>query len=240
MPIPLAVLLALLPSILFIGMMRWWDRREPEPPRLIVRLFLLGIVAFGIIFGIRIVLETMLVSLRFLPPSAALLEGMPTVTDAIIWSLLFALVAEGVKFLIGYFMTRNLDDFNQAVDGIVYLTAIAWGAVLVENSIILYQDMFDVPAFHLIFGTLLAGISSGFAGLAMGRFVISQRDEKQKTRGVFTLVGGLGAAVALHALFRFFIYMNNDRIAGLIVMVGGLYVLSRFLIARYVQIHNKA
>ncbi len=231
----LSIAVALLPSVLFIIMMRWWDRREPEPRQVILYLFLLGIVSAAVIFIVRALFETILVSLRFLPPSAVLLHETPTITDALVWSLLIALVAEGIKFGIGYWATYRLRAFTQAVDGIVYLTAIAWGAVLVENIITVLQNSAETVVFQLIFGTLVVGISSGFAGLALGRFLISRRDHEQKNHDVRVLITGLSAAIGIHMLFRFFVYMQNERIAGLIVIIGAMYLFSRFLIARYVK-----
>jgi RsiW-degrading membrane proteinase PrsW (M82 family) len=243
MPLVLVLLAAVLPSILWLLVMRWWDRGEPEPPRLLARLFVGGIVGALVIAILRFLGQVTLVSSGILPPLSTLSpeDGMTALLGG---ALLIATIQEVVKFAIAKRLVENQRAFSQVVDGIIYTTTVAWGVALVENAVILTRWFFTLPTlpgtaiaalvYQLVFTTLLLGVSSGYAGLALGQARFQSGGAGDATRyGIFAR--GLTEAILLHAAFRFLLYLEQPRLAGVVVVLAALYLFSRFAVVRFTR-----
>lgn len=88
----------------------------------------------------------------------------------------------------------------------------------------------------MIFTTLLLGVSSGYAGLALGiarwRADTGRSEQADARSGhlaqTWILGRGLLEAIALHAAYRVLLYLDQARLAGLVVVLAALYLFSRF------------
>lgn len=129
-----AVPVALFPSVLWILVMRWWDRREPEPRGLIVRLFLAGVVGASVIFGLLLAGQLLFVSAGLLPPLDALRAEDPVPT-LLFTAAFIAVTQELTKFVLTRWLVARSKAFTQIIDGVVYATTVAWGSRLWRISL---------------------------------------------------------------------------------------------------------
>ncbi|HWT92911.1 MAG TPA: PrsW family intramembrane metalloprotease [Solirubrobacteraceae bacterium] len=193
----LAVGLAVLPVPVYLAVVLFIDRYEPEPVRMVALTFAWGatIAAF-----VAIVLNTVgeVVVSESLGADAAELYG---------YSISAPIVEESAKgfVLFGIFWLFRRE-FNGVVDGIVYAALVGLGFAMTEN--VLYYGRGAVedgipgavgtfvvrgllsPFAHPIF-TAMTGIGLGVATVARSPFV----------RTVAPLIG-LGLAMALHSLWN--------------------------------------
>lgn len=237
MSLVLALPVALFPSILWLLVMRWWDRREPEPPRLLARLFVAGVLGAVVIGILRLLLQVVLVSGGFLPPLAALSldDGL---VPLLFGALAIAAIQEVVKFAITERLVRHERAFSHAVDGIIYATTVAWGVALVENVLVLLRSLpllhgFDGPAissltYQLLFTTLMLGVASGYAGLALGQ--VRLRRSTSRMSAMMVIARGLFEAIFLHTTFRVLILLEQPTLAGVMTLLAAVYLFSRFAV----------
>ena len=194
----LLLTIALAPGIFWLWYFNSRDKYEPEPLSLVVRMFLLGIVAAAIAFFIE-------------NQVAAYLPGL------IFVGLAVPVIEELLKFsMVGLFMYRNTE-FDEPMDGIVYATATALGFATLEN--IVY--VLDIPSISSLFitGTLRAILSvpahALFAiiwGYALGIAKFMPDTGRKGT----VIAGGLLLGITVHCIFNFLL---EQQYAGLAVLL---------------------
>ena len=153
------LLAAVLPAIVLMIYVYKKDKVEKEPIGLIVRLFVLGMVA-GPLAGF---VETLFFSLfdATIPPGALQL--------VLKFFIGVAAVEEGFKYLFLNTVRKN-PHFNYVFDGIVYAVAVALGFAALENVLYVFEGGFEVAVMRAIFsvpGHCADGVVMGcFFGLA--------------------------------------------------------------------------
>lgn len=186
--IALSLLLALLPSVFWLALYLWEDRREPEPRRLLLRLFLAGIM-------------TACVSVLLQEP----LRAAGTIGPVQVG--LIALIEKGTMLIAALFVAWRTRAFTQVIDGVVYLVAVALGFAFVENFLFfaywvpqhagasISSTLARVLIIRFLLTTFVHTLTAGICGLTLGvaRF--------RTASGWLLVAGGLAAAVALHAAF---------------------------------------
>lgn len=186
--IALSLLLALLPSVFWLALYLWEDRREPEPRELLFRLFLAGMM-------------TACISVLLQEPIRALGKIGPMQV------LLIALIEKGTMLLAALFVAWRTKWFTQVIDGVVYLVAVALGFAFVENFFFFAywvpahageavgSTLARVSTIRFLLTTFVHTLTAGICGLALGaaRF--------RSASGWLLIAGGLAVAVALHAVF---------------------------------------
>lgn len=231
----LSLLVVVFPSILWILVVRWWDRHEPEPRRLIAHLFLWGVIGGFIATGAEKLFEIVAVTSDILPPFDALSLN----TGALALAALAGGIAcfhETMKFCLTRALTARESAFTEVVDGIVYAATLGFGTALVANLVALLKlsldpaGVPDVAFLHFlsqsVFTSLLYGVSAGYMGFALGTVVLRR---KLTRHGKFTvLVGGLAVAITLHATFRFLSFLSEPRLAGLLATIAAVHLFSHF------------
>lgn len=193
------VVLAFAPGIFWLWYVYQKDQWEPEPQKLVVKTFFLGMLCA-------------------LP--AALLE-VPFARSGI---LLIAIAAPVIEEYAKYFVVsrsvyRQID-FNEPMDGIVYSAAAALGFASIENLLYLIQAqghdiltpiflgraIFSVPG-HVLFSTIW--------GAALGRAKFVSDPARQRV-----LIGsGLLAAMAAHGLFNLLAMFGLLGALGLLIFL---------------------
>jgi len=198
-------LLALVPLIAVLAVVRWVDRWEPEPFPARVFAFMWG--AGVSILTALVVDETLNLYSHHLGVSRSQFF-MITVQSPVVEE-----VAKGIGVLIIFLIAQRT--FDGPVDGVVYAATIAAGFAFVENiqyfglalrdggdsdlAYTFYVRGVLSPFAHLTF-TSCTGIALGFAGrgpLRIGR-----------TIGLF--LGGLALAIVLHAGFNLGSALNEN------------------------------
>ena len=153
---------ALLPAIVLMAYVYHKDSVEKEPVRLIVRLFLLGMLAGPLAAIVENVLITAFSEL--IPPGVVLL--------VLEFFVGVAAVEEGLKYLFLNTVRHN-PEFNYVFDGIVYSVAVALGFAALENVLYVFTGGIEVALWRGIFsvpGHCADGVVMGcFFGLAKQR-----------------------------------------------------------------------
>ena len=215
-------LLGAAPSILWLLYFLRQDK-HPEPKRLIVRVFLLGMLATIPAIFLEKELHAILRQFRL--------------SDVQFYFLYFifgvALVEELFKFFttrIGIFSNRNLDE---PVDVMIYIITAALGFAAYENILLLLRlgpvypvaDIIWITAFRFIGATFLHALASGLFGYFLAISLFSRK----RTWLPYSLIG-LTLATVLHGLFNFYIYtIGADKIFHLIFPTIVLVVIAFFV-----------
>jgi RsiW-degrading membrane proteinase PrsW (M82 family) len=193
----LAVVLALLPVPVYLALVLFIDRYEPEPLRMIVLTFLWGatIAAF-----VAIVLNT--------AGEALVSEELGSdVGELYGYSISAPIVEEGAKGLALFGIYRFFRrEFNGVIDGIVYAALVGLGFAMTENVLYYGRGAAEEGIVGAVSTFVVRGLMSPFAhpvftamtGIGLG-IAVSTRSRTLRT--VAPLLG-LGAAMALHSLWN--------------------------------------
>ena len=157
------VLLAFAPALFWMWFFYRRDRWEPEPKRLVLKLFLLGALSAAPVYWIQ----------THLPGGHVLLFDL---------FVRVAFVEEFFKILPVLLFACWHRQFNEPMDGIIYAIAAALGFATVEN--VLYGVLFDSPRLILYraFSSTLAHVGfSGILGYHVGRAKFMPRLGKRRT-----------------------------------------------------------
>lgn len=212
-----ALIAAFVPSLFFLVLVYTRDRFEREPKLLIVKLYVMSVLAVAI----AAVLEL---------ASHVTLQGS---TGVIVLSAAgVGLIEEGSIFAIMVLGTRRTAHFNEPVDGMVYASAVALGFAAIETLTYIIraydqavgQAITTTQAAHLaivvvaparaITGNLGHMAFSGIVGYAYAR----------RRLGTGSRAGVLGAyagAAALHGAYDGFLALNAPVLA-YTVLIGSL------------------
>ena len=158
---PMEILLAaaILPAIILMVYVYKKDTVEKEPPRLILRLFVLGMIAGPIAAVVE--------NLAFNFFEAIFEPG--TLLLILEYFIGVAAVEEGFKYLFLNTIRKN-PEFNYVFDGIVYAVAVALGFAALENVFYVFDGGLEVAAMRAVFsvpGHCADGVVMGcFFGLA--------------------------------------------------------------------------
>ena len=150
---------AILPAIILMVYVYKKDTVEKEPPRLILRLFVLGMIAGPIAAVVE--------NLAFNFFEAIFEPG--TLLLILEYFIGVAAVEEGFKYLFLNTIRKN-PEFNYVFDGIVYAVAVALGFAALENVFYVFDGGLEVAAMRAVFsvpGHCADGVVMGcFFGLA--------------------------------------------------------------------------
>ena len=184
-----AAAVALLPLPLYVGVVLWLDRFEPEPRGMLAVAFLWGasvaIVVSGVVNGVM---------------DAVIGQGWTSVVSA-------PLVEEALKAaILVRFYRRRKDEFDGVVDGVIYAAMVGLGFAFAEN-VDYYARAFQhggTAGLALLF--TLRGIVAPFShplftsltGLGLG----VARQARSRAAAVVAPAAGFAGAVLLHALWN--------------------------------------
>ena len=140
-PDVLLIAAAVLPAVALLWLVYRADKVEKEPPRLLLRLILLGILATIIAKALE---RLGLMALSSLVPPNTL------VFDVLLYFGIVAFAEEGSKYFLLKKATWNSPEFNCRFDGVVYATFIALGFALWENIGFVLFYGFDVALLRAV------------------------------------------------------------------------------------------
>ncbi len=170
--VALLLTIAIAPGAFWLWYFLQRDRLRPEPRFLIQRVFLLGMVA-AFVAGI---LE--FAYFRSVGPGN---QGL-VLRGVVLAAAVIGIIEEGVKFLAVYLRVYRRAEFNEVLDGIIYMVAASLGFATIENVFYVYgggvsvgvaRALLSVPG-HAFFGAL-SGFYMGvakFAGAAEGAWLL--------------------------------------------------------------------
>jgi len=192
-----AVAVALFPLPVYIGIVLWLDRFEPEPRAMLAMAFLWGasvaVVVSGVVNGV-----------------------MDEVIGAGLTSIVTApVVEEALKAVILFrFYAKRRDEFDGVVDGLIYAAMVGLGFAFAENvdyyGRALQKDGMAGLAVTFTLRGMIAPFShplfTGFTGLGLGL----ARQSRRRWVILAAPIAGFSGAVGLHATW------NAGASAGLI------------------------
>ena len=242
----LILVTGILPTIIWLLFWLEEDRKNPEPKNLLVRGFILGGLAVILAFYFE------QLAIRFLGPFSSpafdLALSLPTlrfIALEIPLLLSWAFIEEVAKYLVasvGLFTNKN---FDEPIDAMIYMITVALGFSAFENSLFLVNTLLNGndQIYFLMTGnlrflgaTVLHLVSSALVGSAIALAFCARTWVKTI---VITL--GIIGATLLHALFNFFIIINNgENILGVLLLLwlGAFFVIYLFERAKVVVCGN--
>lgn len=234
----LALVLGLLPGLAWL-LFYLREDLHPEPKRLLLYTFIAG-ASFSV-FALLLQLCTN----GTLPQFFAALgvefptlyfcdSGLPGLGIAFLSPLsLFVLagIEEIIKFAAAYAAIHNNPEFDEPVDAMIYMVVAALGFATVENigalqgltpHVAFVGDLFETLSLRFVGATLLHTLTSAIVGYF---WAVSIRDFNSHR----FVVWGLALATILHAVFNYFIILNDTfAYPVLFVLIMGFFVLNDF------------
>jgi protease PrsW len=210
----LAAVGGFLPTIFWLWFWLHEDKKKPEPTRLIMKTFIVG----GFFIVAAFLLE------KLVSPSGDLVGQIlstyqnnfsPWLIIIAGWPLIaWALIEEFVKYAAAYVAALKNKNFDEPIDAMIYMITAALGFAAVENFLflinVLHTDNFALGSFLLtgnlrfLGATLLHTVTSAILGAFLS-FSFYRGAKFKLLSGIV----GLVVATALHALFNFFIIINE-------------------------------
>jgi RsiW-degrading membrane proteinase PrsW (M82 family) len=184
------IVMALVPAVVWLTFFYRRDRLEPEPKHLVLQMVLLGGLLASAV-GIPLVDNLFAVPnwLSSSPAWAQLLGGF----------FIVGMTQEFIKYAAVRFTVYYAKDFDEAIDGIIYTTAVAIGYALILNIDFVVRSggvNLGSGAVRMVLTTLAQASFAGVVGYFLGRM-------KFEKRPLYWMPLGLTIAAALNSLFYF-------------------------------------
>ncbi len=209
----IAVIIGVLPVLVWLWFWLKEDNKHPEPKGLLVLTFILGAL------GVVIVL-----------PLEKLAQGLITNQTQLL--ITWAALEEIIKYLAVAAIALNSKHIEEPIDYVIYFITAALGFAALENVLFLTNSTnLGESAVSLLTGnlrflgaTLLHTVASGMIGVAYGLAY-------QKGRAIMRIYGtaGILIAISLHSVFNFFIMRNDGedflRIFGFLWVITIIFIL---------------
>jgi RsiW-degrading membrane proteinase PrsW (M82 family) len=186
-------LFGLIPAIFWLWFWLREDKNKPEPILLIIITFIAGMAVVPIA----------------LPLQKLAIEVYTGANVMFVWVIIEEVLKYAAALLV-IFWNRAVDE---PIDFIVYLIAIALGFAALENALFMHTPFSNgeyitvavTGSFRFLGATLLHVLASATIGVALA-FAFYR---SATTKFVYGVVG-LFIAIALHALFNFFIMRSSE------------------------------
>jgi len=192
----LAAVMAGIPAVLWLAFFYLMDRHEPEPKQLVAGVCVLGALIAGPLADF--------VQAQAAPPIALAAPGYsPFALDHIVHAVLIVGLSQEIcKYAVVRYTIYMSREFDEPMDGIVYMMACGTGFAVWANFQWLagqHHDVYlSIGAAKAVVTTLAHASFAGLLGYVMGRAKFSRRSAP--VRGILLMVGLLGAA-ALNGQF---------------------------------------
>ena len=187
----LAAVMAGIPAVFWLGFFYVMDRHEPEPKQLVVGVCILGALVAGPLADF--------IQYQAVPPVALEVHGLyAQSTDRVLYAILIAGLAQEVcKYAVVRYTVYLSREFDEPMDGIIYMMACGTGFAVWVNYHRLSTQGHSV---HLSTATAQAVVTTlahasfaGAFGYVLGRAKFSRRHAS--VRGILLFIGLLGAAL---------------------------------------------
>ena len=187
----LAALMAAVPAAFWLGFFYLMDRHEPEPKQLVIGVALLGALVAAPLADFLQYQCVPPIAIEVHDPHALTLER---IVEAI---LIIGLAQETCKYAVVRYTIYQSSEFDEPMDGIVYMMACGAGFAVWVNYHRLsgqgHQVILSTAAASAVITTLAHASFAGALGYVMGRAKFSRR--AAPLRALLLLLGLLGAAV---------------------------------------------
>jgi len=224
---------AFVPLPLYISLILWIDRFEPEPHSALIAAFAWGAI---VATAISLVLNGI---------GGLILQGLLGGVGAPLTAPLVAPVVEELSkgaALVGLYLWKR-DEFNGVIDGIVYASIVGLGFAAVENILYYSRTLVDASGGGLPALFLLRGVLAPFAhplftsmfGIGIGLRLQSTNPNTRR----FSPWIGLGAAIFLHSLWNS-VAIADGRMFALFYVIVWLPLFLGFLVVIALSLRREA
>lgn len=187
-----ALLGGVVPALLWLWFWLREDRLHPEPRRLILLAFGMGMLTIPFVVPIQ-------------KYTAVMFSGGLLI-------LVWAAIEELFKYGFAYFSVLRNKEMNEPIDEVIYMITIALGFAALENTLFLIDPISNgrfvegiiTGNFRFFGATLLHVLSSATIGV----FMAFAFYKSKAIKFLYTVVGII-LAILLHTLFNFFIINSN-------------------------------
>jgi protease PrsW len=192
-----AAFMSCVPAMFWLGFFYLMDRHEPEPKQLVVGVSVLGALIAAPLADF--------VQSQAVPPLALAQPGLSAFSlDRLLYAVLVVgLAQEMCKYAVVRYTIYMSREFDEPMDGIVYMMACGTGFAVWVNYHRLsgqgHQVYLSTGAAQAVVTTLAHASFAGALGYVMGRAKFSRRSSP--LRGAL-LMGGLLGAAALNGQFQ--------------------------------------
>jgi protease PrsW len=211
MPYYLYLILGILPSIVWLLFFLREDA-NPEPNRIIIKVFLLGILA-GLL---SIIFECLFFDLT---SNTNLSRNIGIFINIFIG---VALVEEYFKYLVVRKGAINDPDFDEPVDAMLYMIIAGLGFAALENTLVFLgftshsasiPIIIPLAIFRFVGATFLHALASGLIGFFLAMSFLKQKHKYK------LIVVGLSISTFLHGLYNFSIMELAGKLRIMIIAV---------------------
>jgi RsiW-degrading membrane proteinase PrsW (M82 family) len=204
------LVLGFTPGLFWLWLIYSRDKYRPEPRRLVIRTFLLGIAV-----AVPVAIAEVFVGRPVIPATMNIQNATLTTGQALYLAFVVAgLIEELAKFIIVRFTVYHSPYFDEPIDGIIYASAVALGFASIENVGYMLSAGWQVILVRGWFTALGHVIFTPFWGYALGRRALAQG------RGSSLVVAGLLGAIGLHGTFDYFLFADQQQYTYLLFVVG--------------------
>lgn len=200
----LLIIAALAPVAVLLWQILRRDAANPEPPRMLVKAFLYGMISTAVTF----------VLLPFTEALGDLIVLNDTALSVAFKQAFFsaALPEEGAKLLMLWLLLRNNPYFDERFDGIVYAVCVGMGFAAVENVLYLFNN-YDSWLSVGIARALFAVPGHFFDAVIMGYYYSHYHFGTRRNPATKALI--LAAPVVAHGIYDgiLFSYSIDDGVA---------------------------
>ena len=192
----LAAFMAAIPAAFWLGFFYLMDRHEPEPKQLVIGVAVLGALVAAPLADF--------LQYQAVPPLALEVPGFSAFSlDRVLYAVLIVgLAQEMCKYAVVRYTIYMSSEFDEPMDGIVYMMACGTGFAVWINYHRLsgqgHQVILSTAAAKAVVTTLAHASFAGALGYVMGRAKFSRR--AAPVRALLLMLGLLGAA-ALNGQF---------------------------------------
>lgn len=200
----LLIIAALAPVAVLLWQILRRDAANPEPPRMLAKAFLYGMISTAVTF----------VLLPFTEALGDLIVLNDTALSVAFKQAFFsaALPEEGAKLLMLWLLLRNNPYFDERFDGIVYAVCVGMGFAAVENVLYLFSN-YDSWLSVGIVRALFAVPGHFFDAVIMGYYYSHYHFGTRRNPATKALI--LAAPVVAHGIYDgiLFSYSIDDGVA---------------------------
>ena len=200
--------IAIFPAIFFMIYIYRNDDKEKEPPLLLLKCIIGGLLSVPIAIILEMIAEAVVIYLIENVVSAT------RVNYGILTAIFVGLIEEGAKFFFLYIFTWKDKAFNYRFDGIVYAVFVSLGFAALENvfyvfnygtGVALQRALLTIPG-HMSFAV--------YMGLYYGHAKVSEAVNNPDAKSL-NLKAAYAFAVLLHTIFDATLMVESD--IGLII-----------------------
>jgi len=203
------ILIALAPGIFWLIFYRGKDREEPEPKKLVLKIFLWGMI-----------MTIPAAALEFIVDYIMPYSDSGSLSQ-IIWGtfIVIAPVEEYLKYLVIKRKIYGHPEFNERLDGVIYGVIAGLGFASLENIMAALGNGPSVILFRFFTATLMHALTSGIVGYYLGRSRFNPEESKN------LILRGLVIAILIHGAYNFMITVGISlTIPFLIILILGAFI----------------